>query len=100
MLSDRERGILASIERDLVTSDPHFARRFQVLAMARPRRPLAPSGIRGAGPAPFVLLITGLTLLVLGGVTATLPIVGTGVVLALLALVMASLITAPRPGPA
>ncbi|MFC5996081.1 DUF3040 domain-containing protein [Pseudonocardia hispaniensis] len=100
MLSDRERGILAGIERDLVTSDPHLVRRFQILATVRPRRRAAPGSVRAAGPAPFVLLITGLTLLVIGGLTTTFPIVGAGVVLSLLALVIASLITTPRPGPA
>lgn len=107
MLNDRERGVLADIERNLVGSDPHLARLFQKLAYVRPRaaRPASrPSAsrrsMRDAGVAPCLLLIGGLLLIVVGGVSAALPIVGTGVVMTMLAFVLATVGSTSHPGPA
>jgi hypothetical protein len=110
VLNDRERGVLAHIERDLVSSDPHLARLFQRLAYVRAHpAPRAVAGVRSAstrsmrdaGPTPCILLITGLALLVLGGISAALPIVGTGVVMIMIAFVLAAVGNPQaRPGPA
>jgi hypothetical protein len=110
VLSDRERGVLADIERNLVGSDPHLARRFQNLAYVRPRAALRSASIesrrivnrrsmRDAGVAPCLLLIGGLLLIVVGAVAAALPVVGTGVVMTMLAFVLAMVGAAPRFGP-
>ncbi|GAY11134.1 DUF3040 domain-containing protein [Pseudonocardia sp. N23] len=112
MLNERERGVLADIENNLVGSDPHLARLFQKLAYVRPRsRPRSASAaaanprngrsMRDAGVAPCLLLVGGLLLIVLGGVSAAVPVVGTGIVMALLAFVLAAVGTQNRrPGPA
>ncbi|AEA28738.1 DUF3040 domain-containing protein [Pseudonocardia benzenivorans] len=108
MLNERERGVLADIERNLVGSDPHLARLFQKLAYVRPRARggAAQTGIRrrsmrDAGVAPCLMLVSGLLLIVLGGISAAVPVVGTGIVMALLAFVLAAVGTpSPRPGPA
>lgn len=74
MLSDRERRILARIERHLVESDPELARLF-----AGAHRP-------ADGPTPTFLLVAGITLLVLGSIAAAVPVAVAGMALALVAL--------------
>ncbi|NMI01526.1 DUF3040 domain-containing protein [Pseudonocardia acidicola] len=99
MLSDRERGVLVRIEQDLSMNDPDLVRLFQTLSHARtPRRPVT---MRAAGVVPCALLIIGLVLLLLGGASTMIPIVGIGIVLTLLALALAYSSGAERrPGPA
>lgn len=97
MLSDRERGMLARIEQDLISSDPRLARLFQTLGQRR-MRPPAPGSMRAAGPVPCLLLAAGLMLLVLGGATATVPLAGVGIVLAAAALMLARVGFSPSPG--
>lgn len=75
MLSDRERRTLARIERHLVESDPDLARLFATAATRRP-----------GGSTPRFLLFAGLALIVLGSIVATVPVVITGMMLALIAL--------------
>ena len=77
MLSDRERRTLASIERQLVESDPELARLF---AQGVPRR----TGF----PVPTFLLVTGLVLMVLGSMLVTASVAVTGIAFATLALGM------------
>lgn len=111
MLNERERGVLADIENNLVGSDPQLARLFQKLAYVRPRvrsrsavaaNPRNRRSMRDAGIAPCLLLVGGLLLIVLGGVSAAVPVVGTGIVMALLAFVLAAVGTqgGRRAGPA
>jgi hypothetical protein len=110
VLNDRERRVLAHIERDLVRSDPRLARLFQKLAYVRPHSVATVSAfgtasasrrsMRDAGPAPCLLLIGGLLLIVLGGVGAALPVVGTGIVMTLLAFALAIVGSQPHPGTA
>ncbi|MGD9989254.1 DUF3040 domain-containing protein [Pseudonocardia sp.] len=109
MLNERERGVLADIENNLVGSDPQFARLFQKLAYVRPRSRAAVAAgprhgrsMRDAGLAPCLLLVGGLLMIVLGGVSAAVPVVGTGIVMALLAFVLAAVGTqgGRRPGTA
>lgn len=78
MLNDRERGVLADIERNLVGTDPHLARLFQKLHHVRPRAGAARStgfgsarmsarrSMRDAGTTPCLLLIGGLLLIEIG----------------------------------
>ena len=109
MLNERERGVLADIESNLVGSDPQLARLFQKLAYVRPRSRSAATinqryrrSMRDAGIAPCLLLVGGLVLIVLGGVSAAVRVVGTGIVMALLAFVLAAVGTegGRRAGPA
>ena len=78
MLSERERQILASIEHQLVESDPELVRLF---TRGVPRR---------AGfPLPTFLLVTGLVLMVLGGMIVTASVAVTGIAFAVVALCLA-----------
>jgi Protein of unknown function (DUF3040) len=89
MLSDRERRTLASIERQLVESDPELARLF---AHGVPRRT--------DSPMPTFLLVTGLLLMVLGSMLVTASVAVTGIAFALTALGMAYFRTNGRGWPA
>lgn len=97
MLNERERGALADIERNLIGSDPNLARLFHKLAHVRPRARAGATpalvrqrSMRDAGAAPCLMLVGGLLLIVLGGISAAVPVVGTGIVMALLAFVFAA----------
>jgi hypothetical protein len=90
MLNDRERSLLALIERDLQATDPGLAARFSRLG----RHPGTRS-VRGAGVMPMVLLAGGLLLLLVGGVTAAVPVVVSGILMAVAALALA--LVAPLP---
>lgn len=70
MLNERERRLLAAMERHLGRTDPELVR---VFAAPPPRRPADPS---------VVLVVVGLAVLLLGAVAATLPIVLVGSALA------------------
>lgn len=76
MLNDRERRMLARIERQLVESDPRLARMF-----ASHRHPHEAS--------PTVLLAVGLAIVVLGSITMLIPLVVIGMVASLGALAVA-----------
>lgn len=76
MLSDRERRILARIERELTSSDPDFVRLFV------PRR--AP---RVTGPA--LLLCVGLVVMVIGSAAVSVGIAVLGMAVCAIALVAA-----------
>lgn len=78
MLSERERQTLASMERQLMASDPDLARQF---SRGRPRR-------SGFSMATF-LLITGLFLMVLGSMIVTASVAITGIAFAVIALCLA-----------
>lgn len=93
MLSDRERRVLARMERHLWDTDPAFCGLFQ-----RPG-----SGVRrsmhAAGALPCLLLAAGLALMVLGGITAAVPVAVSGILLAVLSLGLAhSTTTGPGLG--
>jgi hypothetical protein len=83
MLSERERRTLASIERELVDSDPDLARLF---AGSRPRR--------SRFTMPTFLLVTGVVLMVLGTLIVTAAVAITGLAFTLSALAVAYF----RPG--
>lgn len=83
MLSDRERRILARIERHLVESDPDLAR--LLTGELRVQR----SGV------PIVLLVAGLAMLVLGSLLAVIPVTLAGMAAAVFALFVAH--TQPNP---
>jgi hypothetical protein len=89
MLSDRERRTLASMERQLVESDPELARLF---AQGVPRRT--------GSPMPTFLLVTGLLLMVLGSMLVTASVALTGIAFAMLALGMAYYRANGRPATA
>lgn len=74
MLSERERRVLARIERQLIESDPDLARLF------------AGADADSGGAAPTFLLVAGLALLVLGSLVAAVPVAVTGLALAVFAL--------------
>ncbi|MCW0215488.1 MAG: DUF3040 domain-containing protein [Pseudonocardia sp.] len=94
MLNERERGQLALIERDLCASDPVLAARF-----ARLGRSGAVRTMRGSGPLPMLLLAGGLVLLLLGGVTAAVPVLVSGILMAVAALALAMVPPQPaQPG--
>ncbi len=98
MLSDRERGMLARIEQNLIATDPRLVRLFHTHTLGpRRSRPPAPGTMQAAGPGPCLLLAAGLALLVVGGASATVPLAGAGIVLALLALVLATARFNPFP---
>ncbi|MDT7613237.1 MAG: hypothetical protein QOF00_684 [Pseudonocardiales bacterium] len=90
MLSDRERRILARIERHLMESDPDLARLFAAKAARS-----------GSSPVPTFMLVAGLALLVLGSVIAAVPIALAGMAMSLFALFAAhtrpSMIQRPDP---
>jgi hypothetical protein len=90
MLNDRERSLLALIERDLQATDPGLAARFSSLGRRSGTR-----SVRGAGVIPMVLLAGGLLLLLVGGVTAAVPVVVSGILMAVAALALA--LVAPLP---
>ena len=86
MLNDRERRILARIERQLVESDPDLVRLFDHhVAVAR-----------GNVMATF-LLVAGLSLLVLGCVVAAVPVAVVGMAISVFALFTAFARTGSRP---
>ena len=87
MLSERERRVLARIERHLADTDPGLA---QILSSGRLPRP------RWANPT--ALLIIGLALLVFGSVIAAVPVAVLGIGMAVMALFTAH--RRPRLGPA
>lgn len=72
VLSDRERRILAQIERRLIESDPDLATQL--------------SGTGGRGADRPVLLGSGLALVVLGSLLGALPVAFAGMALAMFAL--------------
>lgn len=74
MLSERDRRVLARIERHLIESDPDLARLF---AGAAPR---------DTGTTPTFLLVVGLALLVFGSIVAATPVAVAGMALAVFAL--------------
>ena len=78
MLSDRERRTLATIERQLVESDPELARLF---AHGVPRR--------SGSALPTFLLVTGVLLMVLGSMLVTASVAVTGIAFAVVALGLA-----------
>jgi Protein of unknown function (DUF3040) len=78
MLSERERQTLASMERQLMASDPDLARQF---ARGRPRK--------SSFSMPTFLLVTGLLLMVLGSLIVTASVAITGIAFALVALCLA-----------
>lgn len=80
MLNERERRVLARIERHLAETDPDLVRLFT-------GGPLK----RGAASSPRVLLVIGLVLLVLGSAAAVIPVAMFGVSLAVVALFLAYL---------
>jgi hypothetical protein len=92
MLNDRERSQLALIERDLQATDPGLAARFSRLGG---RTGTGTRSVRGAGVIPMVLLAGGLLLLLVGGVTAAVPVVVSGILMAVAALALA--LVAPLP---
>ena len=75
MLSERERRVLARIERQLADTDPALA---QILSSGMLPRP------RWANPT--ALLIIGLVLLVFGSVIAAVPVAVLGIGMAVMAL--------------
>lgn len=77
MLSERERRILARIDRHLTESDPDLARLFAG-ATAHPDT-----------TTPTFLLVVGLALVVFGSLAAALPVSLAGVVLSVFALIAA-----------
>lgn len=77
MLNDRERRVLARIERHLRDSDPDLARLFD--GAAHP----------ATGTSPRFLLIAGLAMLVLGCAVVAVPVAIAGMVLSIAALVLA-----------
>jgi len=100
VLNDRERQCLASIEEQLLHSDPRLVARFRSLDRARPRRRASGQhrSMHGAGMVPCVMLAVSMVLLLAGATTATMTLVVGGVVVALLTLAVAAT-SAPRPGP-
>ncbi len=86
MLNDRERRILARIERQLVESDPDLARLFD--------RHVAAGRVSSM---PTFLLVIGLALLVLGSVVAAVPIAVAGMTLSIFALFTAYVRSGSRP---
>jgi hypothetical protein len=74
VLSDRERRVLARIERQLIESDPDLARLF------------AGGAPRSGGDTSTFLLVAGLALLVLGSIVAAVPVAVAGMALAVFAL--------------
>ncbi len=78
MLNERERRTLARIERQLVDSDPELARLFR-------------RGGRStdSGTQSRLLLIAGLAMLVLGGASGMPEIMLAGIMVAVVALVLA-----------
>ncbi|MFC4946921.1 DUF3040 domain-containing protein [Pseudonocardia sp. GCM10023141] len=81
MLSERERRILARIERHLVESDPDLARLF-----AGHLRAYRSTSISGAHT---LMLVAGLVMLVAGSLLAVIPIAITGMVVSVFALFVA-----------
>lgn len=79
MLSDRERRILARIERQLVESDPDLARMFS----GEFRLTRSGSGV------PTLMLIAGLMMLVTGSLLAIIPVALAGMAISVFALFMA-----------
>ena len=86
MLSERERRVLARIERQLADTDPGLA---QILSSGMLPRP------RWANPT--ALLIIGLVLLVFGSVIAAVPVAVLGIGMAVMALFTAHRHPRPRP---
>lgn len=76
MLNDRERRVLARIERELTASDPDLVRLF---------RSARPSRVSG----PTLLLALGLAVMVLGSALVSVPIAVLGMIVAGCALVAA-----------
>lgn len=77
MLNDRERRVLARIERQLRDTDPHLAQLFDGSAPSDP------------GVTPRFLLVTGLALLLLGTVLVAVPVAVAGMVLSGFSLLVA-----------
>jgi hypothetical protein len=77
VLNERERRVLARIERQLIESDPDLARLF------------AGAGRSSSGTAPTFLLVAGLALLVFGSIVAAVPVAVAGMGLAVFALFIA-----------
>ena len=75
MLNDRERRILEKIERQLVESDPEFARLFATVHHQR-----------GESRTPAFLLVVGLALMVLGSMMVAVPLALAGITLSIFAL--------------
>jgi hypothetical protein len=104
MLSDRERTQFALIEQGLMAGDPMFVARCSALGRkVRRLRPATPPrrgsrSVRPGGLVPMILLVGGLLLLVLGGAVAAVPIVVTGILMAVAALGLA-LTTPPQTRP-
>lgn len=100
VLNDRERQCLASIEEQLLRSDPRLVARFRSLETARPRRRARGEhrSMHGAGAVPCVLLAVAMVLLLAGATSGAMALVVGGIVVALLTLGVAAT-SAPRPGP-
>jgi hypothetical protein len=75
VLSERERRILARIERRLTESDPALARLLSTGSLPR-----------NQWPSPTALLVLGLGLMVLGGLVAAVPVAVLGMALTVLAM--------------
>ena len=84
MLNDRERRILERIERQLIESDPEFARLFATFQ----HHP-------GESRMPAFLLVAGLALMVLGSVMVAVPLALFGIALSLYSLFTAYTRTSP-----
>jgi Protein of unknown function (DUF3040) len=76
VLNDRERRVLARIERELAASDPDLVRLF---------RSARPSRVSG----PTLLLAVGLAVMVLGSALVSVPIAVLGMIVSCWALVAA-----------
>jgi hypothetical protein len=86
VLSERERRVLARIERHLTESDPALAEILTTGTLPRSR-----------WANPVVLLVTGLLLLVFGCVIAAVPVALLGIAIAVGAMYTAH--RHPRPHP-
>lgn len=80
------------MERHLWDTDPTFCGLFQRAGKGARRR-----SMHGAGALPCLLLAAGLALMVLGGITAAVPVAVSGILLAVLSLGVAHTATAGGP---
>lgn len=80
MLSERDRRVLAQIERYLAESDPALVRLFRN----------APRADRGNHTTSRYVLITGLVLFSIGAIAVALPLTLFGIVLVTLAPILAA----------
>jgi hypothetical protein len=88
VLNERERRMLARMERHLTDTDPGFVRMFARLGRGV-RTAGRPRSMHAAGTMPCLLLVAGLVLMVLGGMTAAPPVAVSGLAIAVLSLFIA-----------